>query len=50
MNRLRIEIDKKNKKVTAICSCGIEYHLNYVQAFEAVDYYNTFIDQFQKGL
>ena len=48
MNRLRIEIDKKNKEVIVICSCGIEHRLNYVQAFETVDYYNRFTDQFQK--
>jgi transcription elongation factor Elf1 len=49
LDKLRIEIDKERKEVTAICSCGIQYHLNYVSAFEAVDYYNKFVDQYKKG-
>jgi transcription elongation factor Elf1 len=43
--KLRIGIDKKNKEVVAVCSCGMEQCLKYVPAFETVDYYNKFIDQ-----
>jgi len=47
-DQLMIQIDKKEKNVVAVCSCGIEHSLNYVHAYEAVDYYNKFIDQFKK--
>ena len=47
MNTLRIQVDKESK-VIAICSCGLERLLNYVPAFEAVDYYNKLMDQFYK--
>jgi transcription elongation factor Elf1 len=47
--KLRIGIDEKNKEVVAVCSCGIEQRLNYVPAFETVDYYNKFIDQCKKN-
>ena len=49
MNKLRIQVSKERKEVTAICSCGLEYQLNYVPAFESIDYYNKLIDQFLKG-
>ena len=42
---MRIGIDKKSKEVVAVCICGMEQNLNYVPAFETVDYYNKFIDQ-----
>lgn len=48
LEKLRIEVDKKNKEVRAICSCGIEHRLDYVPVFESVDYYNKFMDQFNK--
>lgn len=48
MNKLRIEVDKKKREAAAICSCGIEHRLNYVSAFESVDYYNKFVDQFSE--
>lgn len=47
-DKLRIEVDKKKKEVIVVCSCGIEHRLNYVPAFELVDYYNKFVDQFKK--
>lgn len=47
-DKLRIEVDRERKEVVAICSCGVEHQLNYVPAFESVDYYNRFIDQFKK--
>lgn len=43
------QIDKQKKEVVAICGCGLECKLNYVPAFEAVDYYSKFIDQHRKG-
>ena len=46
--KLRIGIDKKNKEVVAVCSCGMEQRLKYVPAFETVDYYSKFIDQCKK--
>lgn len=46
-DKLMIQIDKKEKRVIAMCSCGIEHSLNYVPAYEAVDYYNKFIDKFK---
>jgi len=48
MTKLRIQVDKETKEVGAICSCGVEYPLKYLPAFEAIDYYNTFMDQFNK--
>jgi transcription elongation factor Elf1 len=48
MDRLRIQADNKQKKAFAVCPCGIQYQLNYVPAFEAVDYYSKFMDQWNK--
>jgi len=48
MNKLRIQVNKESKEVTAICSCGVEHPLGYIPAFEAIDYYNKFMDQFNK--
>jgi len=48
MNKLRIQVNKEREEVIAICSCGLEHPLNYVSAFERVDYYNKLIDQFHK--
>jgi transcription elongation factor Elf1 len=48
MNKLRIEVDKEKKEVTAVCPCGIQHQMKYVSAFESVDYYNKFLDQFPK--
>jgi transcription elongation factor Elf1 len=48
MEKLRIEVDKKNKQVIVVCGCGLERQLNYVPAFEGVDYYNRFADNFKK--
>jgi transcription elongation factor Elf1 len=44
LDKLRIQVDKERKEVLAICSCGLEHSLNYVQSFEAVDYFNKLID------
>jgi transcription elongation factor Elf1 len=49
LEKLRIEIDKKEKEVMVICGCGIEQRLNFVPAFETIDYYSKFIDQLKKG-
>jgi transcription elongation factor Elf1 len=49
MDKLRIEVDKKNKEAIAVCNCGLEQRLTYAPAFEAVDYYNKFKDHFSKG-
>ena len=46
--KLRIGIDRKNKEVIAMCSCGLEEQVGYVPAFETIDYYNKFIDQKKK--
>jgi len=48
MSKMRIQVDKKMKEVAAICSCGLESQLNYIPAFEAIDYYNRFLDRFNK--
>jgi transcription elongation factor Elf1 len=48
MEKLRIEVDKKNNMVNAVCSCGLERQLNYVPAFEGTDYYSKFVDEFKK--
>lgn len=48
MDKLRIQIHKERKEVLGICSCGLEYPLKYIPAFEAIDYYNKLIDQFNK--
>jgi transcription elongation factor Elf1 len=48
MNKLKIQVNKEEKEVTAACSCGLEYPMNYVASFESVDYYNKLIDQFYK--
>ena len=48
MNKLRIEVDKQKKEVVAVCLCGVEHQMKYVSAFESVDYYNKFLDQFPK--
>jgi transcription elongation factor Elf1 len=48
MDRLRIQVDKGGKEVIALCSCGLEYSLDYVQSFESIDYYNKLIDEFNK--
>jgi transcription elongation factor Elf1 len=48
MEKLRIEVDKMNKEVIAMCSCGLERQMDYVPAFEGVDYYNKFVDEFKK--
>ena len=47
-NKLRIQVSKESKEVTAICSCGLKCPLNYVPSFESVDYYSKLIDQFYK--
>jgi len=49
LNKLRIEVDKEKEEVIAVCTCGVERRLNFVSAFESVDYYNKFKDQFPKG-
>jgi transcription elongation factor Elf1 len=46
MNKLRIEVDKEKKEAIAVCACGTERRMKYVSAFESVDYYNKFLDQF----
>jgi transcription elongation factor Elf1 len=48
MNKMRIQVDKERKEVVAICSCGVECPLKYIPAFEAIDYYNKFMDQINK--
>jgi len=48
MDKLRIQVDKGGKEVIALCSCGLEYSLDYVQSFESIDYYNKLIDGFNK--
>ena len=48
VNNLRIQVDKEEKEVLAVCSCGLEHQLNYVQSFEPVDYFNKLIDGFNK--
>lgn len=48
MEKLRIEVDKKNNMVNAVCSCGLERQLNYVPAFEGTDYYSKLADEFKK--
>jgi transcription elongation factor Elf1 len=49
LEKLCIAIDKNRKEVVASCACGLEHQLIYVSAFEAVDYYNKFADQFKKS-
>jgi transcription elongation factor Elf1 len=46
--KLRIGIDKKNKEAIAVCICGLEQRLSFVPAFETIDYYNKFRDQYKK--
>jgi transcription elongation factor Elf1 len=49
MSKLAIEVDKKKRDVRAVClHCGLEFPLDYVPAFEAVDYYNKFTDRFRE--
>lgn len=48
MNKLRILVKKQEEEVIAVCSCGLEFPLKYVPAFESIDYYNRFIDQMSK--
>jgi len=48
MNKLRIQVNKERKEVTATCNCDVEYPLKYIPTFEAIDYYNKFMDQFNK--
>jgi transcription elongation factor Elf1 len=48
MEKLRIEVDTMSKQVIAICSCGLERQMDYIPAFEGVDYYNKFVDEFKK--
>ncbi len=48
LEKLRIEVDKKNKQVAVVCICGLESQLDYIPAFEGVDYYNKFADGFKK--
>jgi transcription elongation factor Elf1 len=48
MNELRILVKKQEKEVVAVCSCGLEYPLKYVSAFESIDYYNRLIDRLNK--
>lgn len=47
-DKLMIRIDKNSKKVIAVCTCNIEQELKFGPVFEAVDYYNKFVDQFKK--
>jgi len=48
MNKLRIQVDKKEKEVFAFCPCGIKHQLIFVPVFEAVDYYNKFMDEWNR--
>ena len=48
MDKLGIRVDKEKKEVLAVCSCGLEYSLDYVQSFESVDYFNKLIDGLNK--
>lgn len=48
LDKLRIGINSKKKEVIAVCSCGMEQKLDYVSAFEAVDYYNKCLDKYKK--
>jgi len=48
MDKLRIRVDKEKKEVLAVCGCGLEYSLDYVQSFESVDYFNKLTDGFNK--
>ena len=40
-------VDKKKEEAIAICTCGLEHQMNYVPAFEAIDYYNKLIPKFK---
>jgi transcription elongation factor Elf1 len=44
-NLLNIRVDKKNKKVTAFCKCGLGTLLEYFSSFEPIDYYNKLLDR-----
>ncbi len=35
-------------RARAICSCGVENSLKYIPAYEAIDYYNKFMDLLNK--
>jgi transcription elongation factor Elf1 len=48
LEKLRIEVDKENKQVVAVCTCGLKHQLKYIPAFEGVDYYNRFADDYKK--
>ena len=48
LEKLRIEMDKENKQVVAVCTCGLKHQLKYIPAFEGVDYYNRFADDYKK--
>jgi len=48
LEKLRIGIDRNSKEVIAVCTCGLESSLKFVAAFETVDYYNKFMDEYKK--
>jgi transcription elongation factor Elf1 len=45
---LQILADVKNKKVYALCKCGLEWSLTYAPVFQPIDYYNKFRDAWKK--
>ena len=44
--KLRIIINEEEKKVLAICKCGLKDSLVYTSKKEAIDYYNDLIDKY----
>lgn len=47
-DKLMIQIDKSKKEIIAECPCGVKQALNYIPAFEAVDYFSKFTDQYRR--
>ena len=41
---LAIVIDKTKIEVNAKCACGFNENVNYLEAFQPIDYYNKIID------
>ena len=45
---LIINVNKKNKEVFGICSCGLKMKLDYFSSFQPVDYFNKLVDTFHR--
>jgi transcription elongation factor Elf1 len=48
LETLMVKVDKREKKVSAACSCGFSQNLEFIPHFDPIDYYGRLVDNFHK--